>query len=252
VNRSKISNGNTLLPNVDGRSTWVRRCRDIIEAHLADLGGTLNTSEAERSIIRRAATLTTELERLEVKFALSAGATADDLDLYQRTAGNLRRLLEAIGLRRRPREVEVPNLTDYLAAARPCQSAVEPGEPDTDIGLAEALPTGLDDLLNVEAAEEAAGRTGHGDDDAPGTLPTGAAKAARHSPAGASARAGATREPTSSRRTHPRGRYATHALGSARTGGTGHEGLVRPRAVLAGPCAPPLRLGCADCRGHAG
>jgi len=50
---------------------------------------------AERSIIRRASVLTVELERLEVKFA-SAGEAAD-LDLYQRTAGNLRRLLEAVG-----------------------------------------------------------------------------------------------------------------------------------------------------------
>jgi hypothetical protein len=32
-------------------------------------------------------------------------ARENDLDLYQRTAGNLRRLLEAVGLQRRPREV---------------------------------------------------------------------------------------------------------------------------------------------------
>jgi hypothetical protein len=42
---------------------------------------------------------------LEVKFALAGQANADDLDLYQRTAGNLRRLLEAVGLQRRARDV---------------------------------------------------------------------------------------------------------------------------------------------------
>jgi hypothetical protein len=103
--RSRVANGSALLPGVDGRSTWVRRCKELIADHLADLGGEDNTSAAERSIIRRAAVLTTELERLEVRFALAGEASADDLDLYQRTAGNLRRLLEAVGLQRRPRDV---------------------------------------------------------------------------------------------------------------------------------------------------
>jgi len=40
------------------RSPWVRRCKDVIAAHLSDLGGADNTSAAERSIIRRAAVLT--------------------------------------------------------------------------------------------------------------------------------------------------------------------------------------------------
>ena len=97
--RSAITNGK-LLPGIDQRSAWVRRCRDIIGLHLNDLGGADNTSAAERSIIRRAAVLTTELERL--------------LDLYQRTTGNLRRLLEAVGLQRRAKEVGVPTLAQYL------------------------------------------------------------------------------------------------------------------------------------------
>ena len=74
-------------------------------ARLMGLRGAVNCSAAERSIIRRAAVLTTELERLEVKFALAGQANADDLDIYQRTAGNLRRLLEAVGLQRRARDV---------------------------------------------------------------------------------------------------------------------------------------------------
>ena len=60
------------------------------------LGGESNTSTAERSIVRRASVLTVELERLEQKFALAGQADVEDLDLYQRTAGNLRRLLEAV------------------------------------------------------------------------------------------------------------------------------------------------------------
>jgi hypothetical protein len=103
-----------VLPGVDGRSPWVRRCKDVIAAHLLDLGGVDNTSAAERSIIRRASVLTVELERLEAKFPLAAAASDSDLDLYQRTAGNLRRLLEAVGIQRRPRDVSPPRVDEYL------------------------------------------------------------------------------------------------------------------------------------------
>jgi hypothetical protein len=111
--RSRVTNGSALLPGVDGRSAWVRRCKDIIEAHLSDLGGEDNTSAAERSLIRRAAVLTTELERLEARFASAGEASERDLDLYIRAAGNVRRLLETIGLQRRPRDVG-PTLGDLL------------------------------------------------------------------------------------------------------------------------------------------
>jgi hypothetical protein len=51
------------------RAPWARRLRDVLELHLTDIDGVDNASEAERSILRRAATLTVELERLEAKFA---------------------------------------------------------------------------------------------------------------------------------------------------------------------------------------
>jgi hypothetical protein len=103
--RSRISNGSNILPGVDGRSTWVRRLRDLISLHLSDLGGDDAVSEAERSIVRRVATLTVELERLELVFALAGEAKPEQIDLYQRTANSLRRLLETNGLKRRPKDV---------------------------------------------------------------------------------------------------------------------------------------------------
>jgi hypothetical protein len=112
--RSRVSNGSAILPGVDGRSTWVRRVRDLMGLHLSDLGGDHAVSEAERSIIRRVATLTVELERMEAGFAVAGEAQPDQLDLYQRTANSLRRLLEAIGLQRRPRDV-TPDPLEYAA-----------------------------------------------------------------------------------------------------------------------------------------
>ncbi len=118
--RSRVTNGSALLPGVDGRNAWVRRCKDVIASHLSDVP---DASAAERSIIRRASVLTVELERFEAKFATAGEATPDDLDLYQRTAGNLRRLLESIGLKRRPRDV-TPSVADYVAHIN-AQEAVE-------------------------------------------------------------------------------------------------------------------------------
>jgi hypothetical protein len=113
--RSRITNGSALLPGVDGRSAWIRRCKDVIQAHLSDLGGEDNTTTAERSIIRRASVMTVELERMEAVFAMAGEAKPEQLDLYQRTAANLRRLLAAIGLQRRARDIG-PSLSDLLRA----------------------------------------------------------------------------------------------------------------------------------------
>jgi hypothetical protein len=115
--RSSVTNGSIVLAGVDGRSTWVRRLRDLIELHVADLGGPDAISQAERSIVRRAATLEVELERLESVFASAGEATPTQLDLYQRAAGNLRRLLEALGLQRRPKDV-TPTLSEIIGGAR--------------------------------------------------------------------------------------------------------------------------------------
>jgi hypothetical protein len=112
--RSAVTNGSSLLPNVDGRSLWVRRFRDLLALHLSDLGGADNISEAQKAIARRAAVLIVELEQLEQKFATQGASEGGQLDQYQRVSNTLRRLLESLGLERRSRDV-TPKLTEYLA-----------------------------------------------------------------------------------------------------------------------------------------
>jgi hypothetical protein len=109
--KSRITNGSALLPGVDQRCAWVRRAKDVIAAHLSDIP---DASAAERSIVRRAATLTVELERMEAVFAVAGQAQPFEIDLYQRTANSLRRLLEAVGIQRRPRDVSPPRVDEYL------------------------------------------------------------------------------------------------------------------------------------------
>ena len=111
--RSAVTNGTRLMPEVDGRTLWARRMRDLMNAHIADMGGDDAVSEAERSLARRAAAITTELERMESVFAQAGAADPEALDLYGRQAGTLKRILEGIGLRRRPKDV-TPDLRSYL------------------------------------------------------------------------------------------------------------------------------------------
>jgi hypothetical protein len=115
-NRSRVTNGGRLFADatVDGRSAWSRRLRDLIVLHIADLGGETVVTAAEHSLCRRIAAITTELELLERKFAISGdGAKAADLTLYLTGANTLRRLLETVGLQRRSRDI-TPTLKDYL------------------------------------------------------------------------------------------------------------------------------------------
>jgi hypothetical protein len=121
--RSRITNGTALLSGVDGRSPWVRRCKDVIAAHLSD---TPDASAAERSIIRRASVLTVELERMERQFALAGEADPAQLDLYARVAANLRRLLESVGLQRRAKDVRELSLDEINAEYAQRNAEVRP------------------------------------------------------------------------------------------------------------------------------
>ena len=78
--------------------TWVARTRP---------------ARPRRPLVRRAACLIVELEQLERNFALNGCASSAQLLEYGRASNTLRRLLEAVGLQRRPRDV-TPSLDEYL------------------------------------------------------------------------------------------------------------------------------------------
>ena len=115
--RSRLTNGADLLPTVDQRSTWARLFRDLTESLADHVGGADRMSEPQRMICRRIAALEVELIHYEAKFAGIRAAdrepTASDLDAYSRFANTQRRLLESLGMDRRPRDV-TPDLRDYL------------------------------------------------------------------------------------------------------------------------------------------
>jgi hypothetical protein len=118
--QSAITNGSDLLHDLDHRSAWARRFRDLLRAHISDLGGDDNLSQAEQSLCRRASMLTLQLELLEQRFADNNGeATSAQLGDYQRAANSLRRILESLGLQRRAVDVTRRECEDREAGLVP-------------------------------------------------------------------------------------------------------------------------------------
>ena len=91
AHRSRVANGSKLLPLTDGRSATARRFRDLFEDICGDLGGAAHLSEGQRQLVRRAAMLSAESERLEAMAA--RGEAVFDIDLYGMLCDRLGRVL---------------------------------------------------------------------------------------------------------------------------------------------------------------
>ncbi len=91
--RSVVANGSRLfVEGLDSRSALARRYRDLIFQFTADIGG--NPAEAQRQLIRRAASISTWCEAQECKLA-----SGEDIDIGNFTTATnaLRRVLQEIG-----------------------------------------------------------------------------------------------------------------------------------------------------------
>jgi hypothetical protein len=108
-NRSAVTNRKRLFVEGDGRTPWARRWRDLVELHAGDLGGIDVLSEAQFSLIKRAATIEVELELSEGRMSMGQEV---DLDVFTRSASHLRRILETLGIERRPTDV-TPDPLEY-------------------------------------------------------------------------------------------------------------------------------------------
>ena len=137
--KTRMTNGSALLPGVDGRLLWVKRCKEILADHLGDKP---DATAAEQAIIRRAAVMIVELERLERQFALAGEADPDTLDLYGRVAGNMRRLLESVGIDRRPKVVG-PSLSELLALDQRSAGAHQNGQGNAHARFPGHPPSGV-------------------------------------------------------------------------------------------------------------
>jgi hypothetical protein len=100
--RSAISNGKETLPNVDNRSGFVRRYKDIVSSIVTDLGGADMVPETKMQVVRRFAYLCCSAEQLEAKAA--AGEPINGLEHAQLSAA-IGRLAAKIGTTRVAKEI---------------------------------------------------------------------------------------------------------------------------------------------------
>jgi hypothetical protein len=124
THRSRVANGSKLLPLTDCRSASARRFKDLIDDITSDLGGVDQLSEGQRQLIRRAAMLSAELERQEALWSRGVegvGKVEFDINAYSTMTNSLGRVLDRLGIKRAPRQVEQGPLHAHFAATTPKQ-----------------------------------------------------------------------------------------------------------------------------------
>jgi hypothetical protein len=112
--RSSVSNGLKLfaVEDLDRRGQTHRRYRDIYDYIAADLGGRDHLSELQRQLCRRAASLSVVAESIEAALVRDREI---DIMLLGMVADRLRRIGDALGIQRVPRDA-TPTLQSYLSA----------------------------------------------------------------------------------------------------------------------------------------
>ena len=110
--RSRVTNGRDVLPDIDGRSVIARRYRDIVNAILVDQGGVDQCSESRKQLIRRFAAAAVIAEQMESRLA---NGEQIDIAEHAQLASTLVRIAQRIGINRRAKNI-TPALPDYLDA----------------------------------------------------------------------------------------------------------------------------------------
>jgi hypothetical protein len=108
--RSRMTNGTALLPDVDGRSAIARRFKDITSGILADQGGADQCSESRLQLVRRFAAAAVLAEQMESRLA-----NGEQIDIQEHAllCSTLTRLAQRIGIERRARDVTPPDPLQY-------------------------------------------------------------------------------------------------------------------------------------------
>jgi hypothetical protein len=104
---------------IDGRTRPARRFRDLFTAFADSLGGEAGLSEADRALVKMAASLTIQSEAMQADAAKGLDVNAEDL---VRVANSLARVLGRLSKRAAPRDAP-QTLADYLAQNHHAEAA---------------------------------------------------------------------------------------------------------------------------------
>ncbi len=106
---SRITNGKELLANVDGRTAAARRYRDLTISLADDLGGSATLTEAQRALVRQAAGMIVQSEKLQGEVLRGEIVDCEQLT---RLANAATRILSRLGVKR---AVAAPDVHDNIA-----------------------------------------------------------------------------------------------------------------------------------------
>ena len=108
--RSSVTNGNDVLPGVDGRSEGGRRFRDLVIQICEDQGGLDRLSESRLQLVRRFCAACVLAEAMEAKLVNGEQISVQEHALL---CSSLVRIASRIGINRVPKNV-TPELRDYI------------------------------------------------------------------------------------------------------------------------------------------
>jgi len=117
--RSRVTNGQDLLPGIDGRSPMARRYRDIAAALVGDSAGIDQIAEARLQLIRRFSAACVMAEAMEAELVMGKSIDVTEHSLLSST---LVRLASRLGIDRRSKVIG-STLSDYLYEAEATEEA---------------------------------------------------------------------------------------------------------------------------------
>ena len=109
-NRSAITNSSWLLSGVDNRKGLGRRYRDLCVGFADDLGGREKLNSQQEAMIRQAAGVTLEVEKLQA--AIVTGEAIDH-EMLVRLSNLQSRLIKQLGIKPGGKDSDV-DVDDYL------------------------------------------------------------------------------------------------------------------------------------------
>jgi hypothetical protein len=125
MGRSAVTNGKVLHSNaspIDGRGHNARRFRDLVAAFSEGFG---DVTEADKALIKTAATLALKMELLQADLVAGKEVDADQLI---RLAGTSKRALAAVSAKAVDRKPAGQTLAEYMAAKARAAEQSDDGE----------------------------------------------------------------------------------------------------------------------------
>ena len=136
--RQQYSRAGTPLPRTDLRAAAARRFRDLVNSLETELGGG-ELSAGDQALVKTAASMIMQIERLQTAIARGKSVTNDEII---RASSEARRILSALNAKAAAAKPDGPTeLDQYLQDNYGSRVEADEGPDETDAPAAEPEPT---------------------------------------------------------------------------------------------------------------